>query len=645
MEQPSVKLAELPSAPILLTQVHWKDYLKAKNYNQDINKMCTICQQGQMDRHGKIVIKCNGLAKAPDSVINEYKDTLNKEELDLIDQMFNPYGWAKANIKSSVFRDRWYQEQMTRCTAVNTIYRCGRRSGKSFGLAVKALHRMFMNGGVRILMLAPAETQVKEFDEILQSLIYGFKEDFSQPGAFLSESRKKPYYEQNYSNGSRFRGLIAANEGKTVRGQAADIIILDEIDYISPDALAAVVAIMLDNPNVELWVASTPAGKKELYKYEETGTYKIWHFPSFVIPHYSDSLDKEMRSKYGDGLNYIHEVLAEYGESEQGVFQSYFIDQCREDSKLLEDKRDTVLKYRDRYIIILGVDWNDDKVGTRLVSVAFDRIDIKFFIVDAETVSREGWTQVDATNKLIEKNRKFNYDKIYLDEGFGVSTIQFIKKYAIDKYGKTKPGDLDYADLQLANVVGINFSSNIELNDYETNQIIKKDMKSYIVETSVRYLERLAYRFDDKYDKDLITQMNNYIIARRTPTGKAVYAAHDPEIGDHDLDAFMLAILGFNLEYMEIAKSINASQIAAILVRGNGEGGYEFTPSLVRATTKEEQGPVTKFNNLFHVISKTKTSTDKNDKFFKKYVMNSEIAMSKGLQRTTPRSQFKKGHR
>ena len=44
------------------SQLYWKDYLAEKNYNKDINKMCTICREDQIKAHGKITIPCKGLA-------------------------------------------------------------------------------------------------------------------------------------------------------------------------------------------------------------------------------------------------------------------------------------------------------------------------------------------------------------------------------------------------------------------------------------------------------------------------------------------------------------------------------------------------------------------------------------------------------
>ena len=615
---------------IPLSQLKWEDYLAKKNYNKDPEKMCDLCIKEQKRKYGAVTIKCDGLATTPAQIKKAYGKSLGSGELELIEQIYNPYLWGIRNIKSGVLSHRWYQELATRCTAKNEVFRWGRRSGKSRGLALKALHKIAINPGTKVLMLAPQEVHVKEFAEILDSYVYGFREEFTQPHEFRIGSRQKPYYEIRYSNGSRFRGIIAATDATTVRGQSADIIILDEVDYISEEALKAIVAIKMDNPNVEIWVASTPSGKRTLYRYEQDPLYKSWHFPSFVIPHYNSDLDDEMKTEYGSGIGYVHEVMAEYGEDEAGVFQNYFIEQCI-DPNPPEDRAKKVLKNRSQYMITLGVDWNDDKIGTRLIATAFDKKAKKFFKVEAETVSRDGWTQVDATQKLIDLNRKYKFDKIYLDEGFGVSTIQFIKRYAQDQYGKV---GWDHPDLRLADVVGINFSQSIEIRDVETQQPIKKDMKSFLVENTIRYLERLAYIFDKDLDKDLIDQMANYVVLRISPNGKKIYGAHDSKIGDHDLDAFMLSMLAFTLEYQELEDSVDSTGIAYTVSKEELDSdGALFTggPNLV--------DPERDNSLLFESRSKN-SDNSKLTQYVEKHITRSNFGRGGGISRGQ-RSSFK----
>ena len=58
-----------------LSETYWKDYLEQQNYNKDPEKMCEICIEEQIKKHGSQVIPCTGLNRAkikPDglSVVN-----------------------------------------------------------------------------------------------------------------------------------------------------------------------------------------------------------------------------------------------------------------------------------------------------------------------------------------------------------------------------------------------------------------------------------------------------------------------------------------------------------------------------------------------------------------------------------------------
>lgn len=330
-------------------------------------------------------------------------------------------------------------------------------------------------------------------------------------------------------------------DGGIVTHNSADIIVLDEVDYMSEADFASIIAILADNPDVELWVASTPNGKTQLHRLEQLPSYRGFHFPSYVIPHYNDELDEEFRRQFSD-IPYVQEVMAEFGEADMSVFQDVFIDAAR----VQDTKRDKVLVDRESYIVIMGVDWNHDKNGTRIVAVAFDRSNGNIFTCGRERVSREGWTQVDAVNKIIEMNRKFVFDHIYLDEGFGQAQIEFIRQYGLSMIGQVPVG---HPDLRLSAVQGINFASKIEVIPAAGGEMIKKDMKPYMVDNTARLLERGVIQFISPEDDNLMLELANYCIKSRSPTGRPVYGVVDKKIGDHDLDAFMIALLGLSMEY------------------------------------------------------------------------------------------------
>lgn len=556
-----------------LSEIPWRDYLDWKDYDKSLDSMCTNCRSEQIAKYGEITIQCSGYSKLENRYDEDVIEMFQDSELEMLKDLIDPVHWAKFNIAANIFVERWYQSQLLSCTANRKVVRCGRRAGKSFSIALRAIHNSLMNNDFKTLIVCPAEVQTEEIYEAMTVILNNLdKEKYGSYDDMVASYTKQPVHTMKFKNGSRVKGFTAGTQGaKSVRGQPADDIILDEVDYLTEKDVNSILGILLDTPETTIFMSSTPDGKKNLHKFSKRQEYKEFHFPSFVIPHYSDVLDNELRGSTTD-IGYVQEIMAEFGESNAGVFQNFFIDKCI-DNNFSEFDRLNVLNDRSRYIMVMGCDWNDDKVGTRIFAIAFDKILKKFFIAEKASVSREGWSQVDAVAKIRDLNRKYVFDHMYVDEGFGVSSIQFMKSYALDII-QTNSLPKDHPDRNLIDVVGVNFSSKIEISDQETGFKISKDTKTYLVENSVRMLERTAFILHEEVDKDLIKQMQNYIVAGRTPSGKPVYRAEQDSIGDHDLDAFMIGLYGFACNYSQFLSSLGQGGIAINVMNRNSEGKF-----------------------------------------------------------------------
>ena len=97
-------------------------------------------------------------------------------------------------------------------------------------------------------------------------------------------------------------------------------------------------------------------------------------------------------------------------------------------------------------------------------------------------------------------------------------------------------------------LTSFNFSSNVTLKDPITNADIKKLGKHFLVENAIRTLEEGLFIFSNE-DNRLKEQFFNYQVLRRNPqNNKPVYGKANEKVGDHRLDAFMLALGGLVLE-------------------------------------------------------------------------------------------------
>lgn len=534
---------------IELSEMPWRKYLKMKNYNKDRYKMCEVCIAEQKRKYkGETPIICNGLrdyktslkAKFDENIIDSIVAELSEEEFDELQALFNPFDWFRVHMTDkSKAQDRWTQELALSCSAKNKAIRWGRRCGKSYAIIMELMYKIALaEKPLSILVAAPMVTMIDEISQVFVEL-----SNLIDIPDFIQSKKSSPILEITFFNGSILKGITAADDGKSARGKKADVIWIDEVDFVPTKALDAIRAIQLDNPNVELIYTSTPIGEGNLFNFANQKITKEFHYPTFTRPDYTDEMHSSTEAL--SAIAYAQEILAIYGLDEAGVFPIRFIDMAYD--HYIKDcyNEDFVLNNRDRFILIIGVDWNHDNNGTRIVVLGHDRVYSKFFIVEKQRISKIKMTQTLAVQTIVDLNRKYNCDHIICDEGFGIAQVSMLRLKGEEQYGKVPP---NHPDIKLVDTVAVSFGSTLEITDPVNHQTIKKNTKQYIVENAQKVLENNQLALDDLKDDEVILQMKNYHIARTGLRGN-IYKPKDKKIGDHDLDAFMLALYGFDMFY------------------------------------------------------------------------------------------------
>lgn len=409
-------------------------------------------------------------------------------------------------------------------------------SGKSWTITIKALHKMVTNKGYRVMVITPAQAQL--------DLIFDRVDDFIENSTSLKASketyRKTPQRYIELTNGSFMIGFVSGNDG--MRGQAADMIIIDEADYLDTDDLSAITAILTEHNNTILIVASTPTGKREqFYKWDHDPAFRSFHFPSMCRPNWNEGMELEMK-KENPGVKYLHEILSDYGEIADGVFQHSHIDRALTygDYLYVDNER------RDGCIYCVGVDWNPVH-GTEIVVVETDpkygRAQYK--VVDCGQVFREGNTQIQAINEIIRLNRKWQPEFIYVDRGAGNVQIELLQELGSQAEPNTP-------DKRLENIVkAVDFGSKIEMRHPVEGTVYKEYAKPAVVENAIRYLEADQIVLS-KYDTNLIRALRGYIVHKVSANGRPVYKMVTDDIEDHRLDAWMLAMFAFTMEFSKL---------------------------------------------------------------------------------------------
>jgi len=516
----------------------------------EVIPQCHECVRTQLKKYEKHVLEgqvvgqrflvpCTGI-KA-DLVSPLEKATKTDEQLEVIKAVRDKVEFAKTFAKlpgNLPWIARWYQEQVLRCTSRRKVLRIGRRTGKTDSVCIEILFKLFTSTNRKIFITGPQKVHVEEIFTRLRSFIT------SNP--ILNDSVIRdvaaPYYEIKMRNGSRVRGFAGGAKGKKEglagRGQDADDIYCEEMDYIDETALrGGIFPILHTSPETSLCGFSTPTGFKTPYYSlcENSPHYKEFHFTYKVLPWW-----KQVEAEKGSFTEeeWTHEYLAEWGTAESGVYKPSYIDRALSDYKYSDVKRNPGWKYT------IGTDWNE-KFGTEIAVLGFNPFTNMFQVVETCHVERSEFTQLTGVSKLLEMNRKWKPNFIYIDAGNGSTNYEILRKTAYDNMQAS--GDRDTANL-LRVLKKYDAGASVEIRDPVSNQKKKSPAKPFMVNASVRLFEQNKLRIsahDHVYEK----QLRSYIIERITPTKTPVYGLEDPKVMDHRLDAVNLAIVAFQLEF------------------------------------------------------------------------------------------------
>jgi hypothetical protein len=147
------------------------------------------------------------------------------------------------------------QELVLRSESKRGILNCTRQWGKSTVAAAKAVHRAYTRTGSLVLVASPSERQSAEFLRKAAGMMRRLKLKVRGDGDNAISLL--------FPNGSRIVGLPGTEA--TVRGfSAASLILIDEASRVE-DELYKTLRPMLAVGNGDLWLMSTPFGKRGFF--------------------------------------------------------------------------------------------------------------------------------------------------------------------------------------------------------------------------------------------------------------------------------------------------------------------------------------------------------------------------------------------
>lgn len=567
--------------------------IKLQKEGKQLSEFCLKCTKtrlatldGPVDQEtrkplykkGDFIIDCSGIPDhqkyipKQDMLLarleKESGEKVSDAEIKDLTAMYDAVTWAEKYLdwkprKSNKGED--YQSNILRCSSKRKVLRCGRRLGKSEVMLVWAMFRLFTNspqekrwdahtkewvrGMSHILFIAPYLSQVKDFFSRMQRMLEQNPELGNEVESFVAT----PYYKVTLKSGMIISGFSAGSSGaSSVRGQPADFIMMDEMDYLKQEDIDTLMALLMEHNDVEMIAASTPSGRRE-YFYEfcsQRMDFKEFFYSSMANPSWGPKMEAELRAAYRTEIGWQHEIMAEFGEAATSVFQFHLLEKAS-----ISYKYDEMIR-QPECVYSMGIDWNDAENGTKIRIVEYTLIDGKIKCVASSTVQKAGWVQTAAVQEALRMNRIWNCSYIYVDCGYGATQIELLRKIGQD--AQMRKDQWAHLDMNFINTKGINFSSKIDVFDPITGLPKKMHMKPYIVESSVRFFERGMVNFSSE-DEILLKQLHGYNIAKVNASGLPIYEAGPA--GDHDLDAFMLALVALEIELGEYTKQTYTSNI------------------------------------------------------------------------------------
>lgn len=438
-------------------------------------------------------------------------------------------------------------------------------------MCIEMLWKAFTKKKHRILVVTPYETQVRLIFTRLRELIA----DSPMLNAELARSTKNPYWIE-FKNGAIILGFTTgASSGSgaaSIRGQKADSIYMDEVDYMSEADFDSVLAIAGERRDIAIFMSSTPTGKRSKFwaacTKKEMGFVEHFH-PSMHNPNWGPEMEAEFRAQLSE-QGFVHEIQAEFGTQDTGVFDKNKVDASRnvlcyayneldfyqkafcekeklEPQMLLYDKSH---KAPFNPFRCMGVDWDKYQASSSLLIMDYDVITQKFKVIKRVEVPRGEYSYDNAVNLIIELNEIYNPSWIYCDAGAGEYQIETLQKY----------GDEHPASGLKNKVKRWQFKQSIEIQNPVTFEMHKEPLKPFMITQLQIAFERqrlVLSPFDDVLHKQLI----DYEVVKISSNGNPIFTSQN----EHFVDALGLANLAFVLEFPELTDVIKKTEVKAII--------------------------------------------------------------------------------
>lgn len=445
-------------------------------------------------------------------------------------------------------------------------------------MIVEAIYQTNVNRQYVAMFVAPYENQIRLIFDRIRELI-----DSSPLIAEMVESSTKNPYAVRLKNGSKILGFTTGassnSGGASLRGQRADFIICDEMDYMGDGDFENIRMLAAEREDIRICVSSTPTGHRGAFWtvcQPDSGYSEHFH-PSTHNPNWSDEMEAEFRAELTE-VGYLHEVMAEFGTEESGVFNKNKVDAAREFDNFAYEQltqiqdfvrqkegrgipkyfMPTGRSYPKNIFRTMAVDWDKYGAASSILVLDFDMQFNKFRIINRTEIPKSEYTYDNAVNKIVDLNEIYNPSWIYVDRGAG--------EYQIERLHII--GDQHPETGLKVKVKGFSFSNRLPVVDPISKKTTQEPLKPFMVNQLAIAFERGRIMLSP-YDDLIYRQLTNYTVVRIGQNGTPIFT----DVDEHFVDALGLAYLAFVLEFPDITKSIKKIENTSKLIISDKEIG------------------------------------------------------------------------
>jgi len=318
-----------------------------------------------------------------------------------------------ANMTLFPYQVQFLQDSLTSKRVVGIF---ARQTGKTTIMSLFSIYRALQTDKYRILIIAPTDRQAGE--------LFGRLKDYAHSsGLVASFIEGSTLREIRFKNGSVVRAMPTGDFGHNIRGQTADLIILEESSYIKDEIVNQVIMPMIASTNGNIIQIGTPFHKNHFYEASLDDKYITHQYDYTYSPLISEDFIQEQKKNL-TRVEFTMEYLAKFIDETDSYFSQELIQNCIEDYEFTQPNEDV----HPKSMFYLGVDFarmgQDESVFTG-IEKRWDTEVLRIPFI--QTTKQKLLT--DAIGRVQILDRKYRFRKIILDEtGLGAGPSDVLRE-------------------------------------------------------------------------------------------------------------------------------------------------------------------------------------------------------------------------